>query len=147
VAPLALEHATSPLPDGRDVVVYPRGANFGFVLPKQHTVSVNAERQTVYLSIPDHGSGFVLERLEEVPGELRIYVGAANNEAHAVGTGNVPPIRAYEFPQIQDELQRLKTALIGGGGNAQEVDAWASGASHDSHTAHLRARIRQLQGR
>lgn len=47
---MPLEHATSPLPDGRDVVIYPRGASFGFVLPAQHTVSVNEADQTVYLS-------------------------------------------------------------------------------------------------
>jgi hypothetical protein len=135
------------LPDGRDVVIYPRGASFGFLLPSQHTVTVNEDDRTVYLSVPDHGSGFVLERVEEAPGEVRIHVGAPSGGAHAIGTGQVPPIRAYSFPRIEDELRRLKTALLNSGGREQEADAWAQGASHDSHTTQLRARIRQLQNR
>src|SRR4051812_41149513 len=109
---MALEHATSPLSDGRDVVIYPRGASFGFLLPAQHTITVNEDQQTVYLAIPDHGSDFVLERIEEAPGELRIHVGQPAGGAHAIGTGQVPPFRAYSFPRIEDELQRLKTLLV-----------------------------------
>lgn len=144
---MPLEHAISPLPDGRDIVIYPRAAGWGFVLPAQHTVSVNEQEQTVYLAIPDHGSGFALERLEEAEGELRIHTGAPTGDAHAIGAGQVPPLRAYTPPQIQDELQRLKTALVNSGGTAQEAGAWAKGASYDSHTARLRARIRELQQR
>jgi hypothetical protein len=144
---MPLEHATSPLPDGRDVVVYPRGASFGFVLPEQHTITVNEEQGTVYLAVPDHGSDFALKQIEEAAGEVRVFVGAPAGGAHAVGTGQVPPLRAYSFPQIQDELQRLKTRLVNSGGRAQEAEAWAQGASHDSHTERLRARIRELEGR
>ena len=144
---MPLERATSPLPDGRDIVVYPRGANFGFVLPAQHTVTVNEERDTVYLSVPDHGSAFRLERIEEVAGELRLYVGTPTGDGHAVGSGQVPQVRSYAFPPIQDELARLKTTLLNSGGDGQEAEAWAQGASHDSHTARLRARIRELQSR
>jgi hypothetical protein len=144
---MPLEHATSPLPDGRDVIVFPRGASFGFVLPEQHTITVNDDPHTVYLAIPDSGSDFVLERIEEAPGELRVFLGAPAGGAHAVGTGQVPVLRSYSFPQIQDELQRLKTHLVSAGGGAQEAEAWAQGASHDSHTERLRARIRELEGR
>jgi hypothetical protein len=144
---MLLEHATSPFPDGRDVVVYPRGSGFGFVLPDQHTITVNEDQRTVHLAIPDHGSAFVLERVEDAADELRVFVGAPAGGAHAIGTGHVPPFRSYSFPQIQDELQRLKTRLTNAGGNPQEAEAWAQGASHDSHTERLRARIRELEGR
>jgi hypothetical protein len=142
-----LEHATSPLPDGRDVVIYPRGASWGFVLPRQHTITINEGMGTVYLAIPDHGSGFGLERVEEQSGEVRVFLGPATADAHAVGTGRVPQLRSYSFPRIQDELQRLKTGLVDCGGQEQEAEAWAQGSSHESHTAHLRRRIRELQGR
>lgn len=143
---MSLELAQNPLPNGRDIVVFPRGAGWGFV-PDQHTIMIIEEQRTVYLAIPDHGSGFVLDRVEEVPGELRVHVGDPTGDAHAVGAGRVPPLRAYRFPQIQEELQRLKTVIVNSGGRPQEADAWAQGASHDSHTAQLRARIRQLQNR
>ena len=103
---MSLEHATSPLPDGRDIVVYPRDAAFGFVLPDQHTISVNEEQRTVYLAIPDHGSDFVLERIEEAPGELRVFVGAPAGGAHAVGTG-----RALRFGLIHS--RRFRTSFSG----------------------------------
>jgi hypothetical protein len=65
---MQLEHAISPLPDGRDAVIYTRGAGRGFVLPEQHTISVTEEARTVYMATSDHGSGFVFERLEEGAG-------------------------------------------------------------------------------
>jgi hypothetical protein len=76
------------LPDGRDVVIYPRGASFGFLLPSQHTVTVDENDRTVYLSVPDHGSAFVPERIDEAPGEVRIYVGVPSggrSRSNAVG--------------------------------------------------------------
>jgi hypothetical protein len=141
-----LEHASSPLDDGRDVVVYPTGAGWGFRLPTQHTITVNKGRGTVYLATPDHGSGYGLEQIEEREGEVRVRVGAPSDDAHAVGIGSVPALRAYSFPQIQDELERLKTELVNLGGSEQEANAWAQGATYDSHTARLRARIRELRG-
>jgi len=142
---MRIAHATSPLADGRDVVIYPAGAGWGFLLPQQHAISIDEDALTVYLAIPDHGSGFHLARLENAEGELRVHLGPPNSNAHAVATGRVPALRAYSFPRIQDELARLKAALVDAGGTAQEADAWAQGASHDSHTARLRARIRDLR--
>jgi hypothetical protein len=142
---MSLERATSPLDDGRDVVIYPRGGDWGFQLPEQHTVTINEEQNLVYLAIPDHGSGYRLERIEETPGELRVYLGLPTDDAHAIGTGRVPALRAYSFPQIQHELERLKTDLVNLGGSRQEAEAWAQGASYDSHTERLRARIRELR--
>jgi hypothetical protein len=144
-ARVRLEHATSPLADGRDVVVYPARGSWGFRLPAQHTITVNDDLGLVYLATPDHGSGYRLELLEETDGEVRVRVGAATDDAHAVGTGRVPALRAYSFPRIQDELSRLKTELVHLGGRAQEADAWAQGASYDSHTTWLRGRIRSLR--
>lgn len=144
---MTLEHASSPLPDGRDVVIYPRGAGWGFRLPEQHTITLDKDEHRVYLAIPDHGSGFALERIEEAPGELRVHLGFPTTDAHAVGTGRVPPLRAYSFPRIQDELERLKRDLLKQGGKEQEANAWAQGASHDSHTQSLRAKVRELSGR
>jgi hypothetical protein len=65
---MSLEHATSPLDDGRDVVVYPHGANWGFRLPQQHTITANEDHNLVYLAVPDHGSGYRLDRIEETEG-------------------------------------------------------------------------------
>lgn len=140
-----LDHVTSPLGDGREIVLYPPGASWGFRLPAQHTVSVSLDQNLVYLATPDHGSGYVLTRFEESDDELRIHLGAATNDAHAIGTGRVPALRAYSFPRIQDELARLKTELVSVGGSEQEANAWAQGASYDSHTARLRERIRELR--
>jgi hypothetical protein len=142
---MLLEHATSPLDDGRDIVIYPRGAGWGFRLPGQHTVTVNLDQNLVYLATPDHGSGYGLAKVDESEGEIRIHLGVATSDAHAVGTGHVPALRAYSFPQIQHELERLKTELVNLGGSEQEVNAWAQGASYDSHTAGLRERIRELR--
>jgi hypothetical protein len=141
-----LEHATSPLEDGRDIVVFPAGATWGFRLPAQHTITVNEDLGLVYLATPDHGSGYRVERVEESEGEVRVRIGAPTDDAHAVGTGRVPALRAYSFPQIQDELARLKTELVNSGGSEQEANAWAQGASYDSHTQRMRARIRELRG-
>ena len=66
---MELEHATSPLDDGRDVVIYPTGVGWGFRLPPQHTVTINEALGIVHLATPDHGSGYRLERLEEKEGE------------------------------------------------------------------------------
>lgn len=135
----------SPLDDGRDIVIYPRDASWGFRLPAQHTVTVNHDQSLVYLATPDHGSGYGLVRVEESEDEVRIHVEVATNDAHAVGIGQVPTLRAYSFPQIQHELERLKTELVNFGGTEQEANAWAQGASYDSHTARLRERIRELR--
>lgn len=142
---MRLEHATSPLEDGRDVVVYPTRGGWGFRLPAQHTITVNEELGLVYLATPDHGSGYRLEHLEESVGEIRVRVGDPTDDAHAVGGGRVPALRAYAFPRIQDELSRLKSDLVHLGGREQEANAWAQGASYDSHTTWLRARIRELR--
>jgi hypothetical protein len=139
------EHAMSPLDDGRDIVIYPRGAGWGFRLPAQHTVTVNPDRNLVYLATPDHGSGYGLARVEETEGEVRVHLGVATSDAHAVGTGRVPALRAYSFPLIQHELERLKNELVNLGAPEQESNAWAQGASYDSHTARLRERIRELR--
>jgi hypothetical protein len=140
-----LEHVRSPLDDGRDLVIYPRGATWGFRLPTQHTVSVNSDQDLVYLATFDHGSGYALAGIEESEGEVRIHLGVATSDVDAIGTGRVPALRAYSFPQIQDELERLKTDLVQLGGSEQEVNAWAQGASYGSHTARLRERIRALR--
>lgn len=142
---MVFEHARSPLDDGRDIVIYPHGAGWGFRLPAQHTVTVNPDQNLAYLAIPDHGSGFSLAGVEETEGELRIHLGVATSDAHAIGTGRVPSLRAYSFPQIQHELERLKTELVSLGGSEQEANAWAQGASYDSHTERLRERIRELR--
>jgi hypothetical protein len=91
---MKLEHATSPLDDGRDIVIYPAGVGWGFRLPPQHTATINEPLRLVYLATPDHGSGYRLERLEESDSELRIHIGAATDDAHAVGVGRVPDLRA-----------------------------------------------------
>lgn len=117
----------SPLDDGRDIVIYPRGASWGFRLPARHTVTVNPDQNLVYLATPDHGSGYGLARVEELEGEVRTYLEVATSDAHAVGTGHVPTLRSYSFPQIQHELERLKTELVNLGGSEQEANAWAHG--------------------
>lgn len=102
---MALEHATSPLPDGSDVVVYPPGTGFGFVLPAQHTITVNRETRTVYLSVPDHRSGFVLERIEDAPGELGVYRRPAGRwracNRHRPRTGGVHKLGASPLESIR----------------------------------------------
>jgi hypothetical protein len=114
-------------------------------LPTQHTVTVDPDENLVYLATPDHGSGYSLVRVDETEGEVKVHLGVATSDAHAVGTGRVPALRAYSFPQIQHELERLKIELVNLGGSEQEANAWAQGASYDSHTARLRARIRELR--
>lgn len=142
---MLLEHALSPLDDGRDIVIYPQGAGWGFRLPAQHTVTVHLDRNLVYLATPDHGSGYALARIEETEGEVRVHLGVATSDAHAVGSGQVPALRGYSFPLIQHELERLKNELVSLGASEQEANAWAQGASYDSHTTWLRERIRQLR--
>jgi hypothetical protein len=126
-------------------VIYPAAVGWGFRLPPQHTLTVNQALGLAYLATPGYGSGYRLDRFEETEGEVRIHIGAATNDAHAIGVGRVPDLRAYPFPRIQDELQRLTTELVNLGGSQQEASAWAQGTSYDSHTAWLRARIRELR--
>ena len=140
-----LDHATSPLDDGRDVVVFPRGSSWGFRLPDQHTITVQPEGRFVYLATPDHGGGFDLDRVEEDAGEVRVFLGAETSHAHAIGVGSVPPLRAYAFPRVQQELDQLKAELVTIGGSEKDADAWAQGASYGSHTEALREKIRQLR--
>lgn len=140
-----LDHATSPLADGRDVVVYPRGASWGFRLPQRHTISVRQDDCLVYLATPDHGSAFRLDRVEEAVGEVRVILGEPTADAHAVGSGSVPPLRAYSFPEIHHELDQLKAELADRGGSRQDASAWAQGAGHGSHTEALRQKIRELR--
>lgn len=130
---MELEHATSPIDDGRDVVIYPAGVGWGFRLPPQHTVTVNQALGPVYLAMPGYGSGYGLDRLEETEGEVRIHIGAATDDAHAIGVGRVPDLPAYSLPRIQDELQRLTTELVNLGGSSRSKCVGAGGELRLTH--------------
>lgn len=126
----------------KEIVVYrERSKLFGFRLPDQHRLHVNEEENAISLSTPQRGGTYVLTRSEETDAELRYYVGAGPSIAHALGD----LAAEYPFPEIQHELQRLKTDIEAAGGNPAIVDAWAQGASHDSHTSRLRAELGKLR--
>jgi len=80
--------------------------------------------------------------------------------AAAVGVGSwgesVMPIRGYPFPEIQDELDRLRARweqagcaryedrMYGDPRTRQQFEAWGH-ETHDEKTTEMRAMIRELE--
>jgi hypothetical protein len=138
-----LDQATSPLGDGRDIVVYPRGASWGFRVPDEHTITVRKELGAVYLARPGHGSAYRLDRVDEVDGEVRVFLGFRMEEAQTVASGlGTPGLRPYVFPVIHDELERLDADIAELGGEENETGEGGYG----SRTEALRATVRGLRG-
>ncbi|HEX4518922.1 MAG TPA: hypothetical protein VH063_05005 [Gaiellaceae bacterium] len=138
-----LDRATSPLADGRDVVVYPRGASWGFRLPEEHTITVRKELGSVSLARPGHGSGYRLDRVEELEGEVRVFLGFPLDEARTVGSGlGAAGVRPYSLTVIHDELERLEADLAELGGEASEEE---QGGGYGPRTEALRAAVRGLR--
>jgi hypothetical protein len=120
-----------------EIVIYRGG--WGFRLPAQHRVSIDEEKQLVQLSQPDRGGIYELQQVDETASEFRIQVGDPYGISHATGTTEPP---GYPFPTIDDELARLRAAWKSAGLPEHEFEAWAQGATYDSHTTHIRARLR-----
>ena len=121
----------------KEIVVYRGG--WGFRLPAQHTIRLNQEGELVAVSMPQRGGTYPLERVEETEDEFQVYVGPGGpSSGHALG--DLPT--EYPFPTIDEEIERLRLAWIGAGLRETDFNAWAQGASWDSHTTAIRARLR-----
>ena len=121
----------------KEIVVYRGG--WGFRLPAQHRIAINEQDRVADLHQPDRGGAYELERIEETDDELRIYVG----DPYGISVAVRPAEPGYPFPTIHEEMERLRAAWNNAGLPRQEFDAWAQGASYDSHTTRLRARLRE----
>lgn len=131
----------------REVVVRPRGANWSFHLPEQHTVEVTEDRRYVNLSMPGRSTLFLIERIDESdPEEVVIYLGegrAWSGPGSWLSEG-VPRADGYPLPQIQDEFDRLKARWRAAGLDEQRFIAYAQGASHEDHLRMLRRTLRSV---
>lgn len=122
----------------KEIVVYRGG--WGFRLPAQHTVQLNEIDGLVEVSMPQCGGAYTLERVEETDEEYRVHVAAGGpHSGHALGDLPVE----YPFPAIEEEIERLRRAWISAGLRETDFDAWAQGASWDSHTSAIRSRLRR----
>ena len=119
-----LRGSTSPLADGRDVVVYPRGASWGFRLPNEHTITVDKTLGSVQLAAPSRRSGYRLDRIVEADGEVRVYLGFPLGGTPGAAAAGEPP---YAFPVIHDELELLEADLDAFAGDASDESAPSGG--------------------
>ena len=135
-----LRGSTSPLADGRDIVVYPRGASWGFRLPDEHTITVDKTLGSVQFAGANRRSGYRLDRIVEADGEVRVYLGFPLGGTPGRAATDGPP---YAFPVIHDELELLEADLDAFAGDPSEASA--PGGGYGARTEQLRARIRELR--
>lgn len=138
-----VRHADNIIVFGKQTVVEAEGRGWAFHLPQAHRVTVRADRTTASLASPGAGGTYAVREIREDDEEVRIVVASEPQAAHGL-PGKKP---GYVFPEIQEELARLKALYTGLGGNPTKAEAWAPGADYDSHTRGLRREIRQLQGK
>jgi hypothetical protein len=135
----------SELIPGKQTVVQRRGATWAFHLPDRHEVQVNRDNNTVTLSQPDSGSTYELAGVEERDDEIIVKLGA-EIAGHAAGVGDQARQPGYRMPEIQDEFERLRGRWERAGLNPQKFNAWAQGASWESHLTEIRRELRQAGG-
>jgi len=131
------------LVEGKETVVQPRGETWAFSVPEGHRIHVSDE--FVSLSLSNEGTTYDLSDWIEDDEEVRVVLG---REATSFAIGDppeVPPVRGYPIPSLDEELKRLSARLVRLGESEQRAQAWAQGASYDSHTRDLRRRIRELE--
>lgn len=121
----------------KEIVVYRGG--WGFRLPSQHTILVNEGDRLVAVSMPQRGGTYTLERVEETGEEYRVHLAAGGPHSGHV-LGDLPA--EYPFPTIDEEIERLRLAWINAGLRETDFNAWAQGASRNSHTTAIRAQLR-----
>jgi hypothetical protein len=126
---------------GKQTVVEPEGRGWAFHLPPAHRVTVRPDQATVSLTSPGAGGMYAVRKIREDEEEVRIVVASKPQAAHGL-PGQEP---GYKFPEIQEELARLKALYASLGGDLAKAEAWAPGADHDSHTSELRREIRRLR--
>ncbi len=122
-----------------------RGKTWSFHLPRMHRVEIDQENAFVSLSTPDDGSTYRLAGIEETDDEVIVKLGDEIG-GHAVGMGDYVPQPGYRLPEIQDEFERLKGRWTSAGLPRQEFEAWAQGASWESHLHQIRRRLREVGG-
>jgi hypothetical protein len=121
----------------KEIVVFRGG--WGFRLPEQHSIRVNEVDRLVDVSMPQRGGTYALDRVEETSDEYRVFVASGGPfSGHAVG--DLPA--EYPFPTIDEEIERLRISWINAGLSETDFNAWAQGASWDSHTSAIRSRLR-----
>jgi hypothetical protein len=141
-----------PLNTPKEIVVYRGG--WGFSLPDQHEVSINADDGHVDLHMPQAGGVYELEGVEETDDETRVHV-APGGPIVGSAMGTTIPTE-YPFPTIDIELQRLRARWENAGGPRlddpdgelralrQRFEASAQGDDFDRRTERMRAMIREL---
>lgn len=142
------ERAEQMLVPGKESVVRRQGSTWGFTLPEQHTIEVDESNGNVAISTPGEGSDFRLDRIEETDDEVIVYLGdelGRHGPAAVVGEGEpLPPARGYPFPEIQDEIQRLRSRWIQAGGAGADFDAWAQGDDWETYLRRMRRELREV---
>jgi len=130
----------------REKVVRRQGVDFAFSLPHGHTLDIRDEpdeetgRPLAHIGIPGVGGEVCrLLDLKTREDELEYVLEPAGGE-HSVG--NQP--EGYPWPRVQDEHARLRARWESAGGDLSRFDAWAKGASIESHFGELRAELRKL---
>jgi len=131
---------------GKETVVQALDANWSFHLPHMHRVEIDHENSLVNISTPHDGSIYRLAGLEETDDEVIVKLGE-EFAGHAVGTGDFVPAPGYRVPLIQDEFERLHGRWMNAGLPEQVFNAWAQGASRESHLHEIRRRLREAGAR
>jgi hypothetical protein len=127
---------------GKETVVRRRGSTWSFHLPRTHRIELDIESAQVTLSTPHDGSVYELARIEETNDEVIVKLGD-EIVGHSSGVGDSVPPPGYRPPEIQDEFERLRGRWTSAGLPQQELDAWAQGASYESHLREIRRRLRE----
>ncbi len=137
--------AENELVPGKVTVVQRRGATWSFHLPRMHRIEVERENGLVTLATPHDGSTYHLAGIEETGDEVIVKLGEEIG-GHASGVGEQVAEPGYRLPQIQDEFERLRGRWMNVGLPEQEFNAWAQGASWESHLREIRRRLRGVGG-
>jgi hypothetical protein len=130
---------------GKETVVQRRGKTWSFHLPHMHRIKVDHENAQVTLSTPDDGSIYHLAGIEESSDEVLVKLGEEIGGLSS-GVGDYFPPPGYRLPEIQDEFERLKGRWANAGLPGQQFEAWAQGASWESHLHQIRRRLREVGG-
>ena len=135
---------------GRETVVRRPGADWSFHLPKGHNARwADRDETMVTVRTGTQGSTHLLAGTDTTaaPDEVVVILGELRGDfGPGAGSADRPERSGYPFPEIQDELERLRVRWLVVGLPEAEFNAYPAGAVHEDQLRLIRRRLREAFG-
>lgn len=117
------------------------GANWSFTLPEGHTIEIEDDVVTLR-AMPHASSRYRLERVEETDEERIVHLGRLHARSGGPPKPEITRPEGYPLPEIQDEIERLRTRWRDAGLPEQGFTAYGEGETHEEHLREIRRTLR-----